>query len=63
MTEIKKQGLKATMMMIVTELIMAGTSIFYKLASNDGMQMSVLIAYRYLFASILFFPLALFIER
>ncbi|KAJ9552309.1 hypothetical protein OSB04_016354 [Centaurea solstitialis] len=62
--ELKKmQGLKATMMMIVAELIMAGTNIFFKLAANDGMHLSILIAYRYLFASLIILPLAFFLER
>ncbi|XP_024959867.1 WAT1-related protein At1g25270-like [Cynara cardunculus var. scolymus] len=59
----KMQGLKATMMMIATQLATAGITIFYKLAANDGMHITILIAYRYLFASLIIFPLALFIER
>lgn len=41
----------------------AGVNIFYKLAVLDGMDMRVLVAYRYLFASAFLAPLAYFIER
>ncbi|XP_028095523.1 WAT1-related protein At1g68170-like [Camellia sinensis] len=41
----------------------AVVNIFYKMAANDGMKMTVLIAYRFLFASAFILPLALFLER
>ncbi|KAJ9552307.1 hypothetical protein OSB04_016352 [Centaurea solstitialis] len=59
----KMQRVKATMMMIAAQLAMAGTTIFYKLAVNDGMHITILITYRYIFASIIIFPLALYLER
>ncbi|XP_062224984.1 WAT1-related protein At1g68170-like [Phragmites australis] len=49
--------------MVVVQVIFAGVNIFYKLALCDGMDMRVLIAYRYLFASAVLAPLAYFIER
>ena len=49
--------------MVVVQIIFAGVNIFYKLALCDGMDMRVLIAYRYLFASAVLAPLAYFIER
>nr|CAB3488757.1 unnamed protein product [Digitaria exilis] len=49
--------------MVVVQVIFAGVNIFYKLAVSDGMDMRVLVAYRYLFASAFLAPLAYFIER
>ncbi|KAH7833518.1 hypothetical protein Vadar_007108 [Vaccinium darrowii] len=57
------QGLKPAMMMVVVQALLAGVNIFYKLAGNIGMSLSVLIAYRFLFAALVIVPLALFIER
>ncbi|PWA93788.1 eamA domain, WAT1-related protein [Artemisia annua] len=59
----KIQSLKATLMMIACQLIVAALSISYKVASNDGMHVSILITYRYLVSSFLILPLALIIER
>ncbi|XP_076947482.1 WAT1-related protein At1g25270-like [Bidens hawaiensis] len=49
--------------MVAAELVIAAFSVSYKLAADDGMNMKVLITYRYLFASILIFLVALFLER
>lgn len=49
--------------MVVVQVMSAGVNIFYKLAVLDGMDMRVLVAYRYLFASAFLAPLAYFIER
>ncbi|RCV14779.1 hypothetical protein SETIT_3G005500v2 [Setaria italica] len=49
--------------MVLVQVIFAGVNIFYKLAVCDGMDMRVLVAYRYLFASAFLAPLAYFIER
>ncbi|WVZ87785.1 hypothetical protein U9M48_034368 [Paspalum notatum var. saurae] len=49
--------------MVVVQVMFAGVNIFYKLAVSDGMDMRVLVAYRYLFASAFLAPLAYFIER
>ncbi|KAL8222712.1 hypothetical protein R6Q57_020111 [Mikania cordata] len=57
------QRLKATLMIVAARFAMAGVTISFKFAADFGMHMSVLITYRYLFASILIFPLALFLER
>ncbi|KAL8222713.1 hypothetical protein R6Q57_020112 [Mikania cordata] len=57
------QRLKATLMMVAAEVVIAAFTVSYKLAATDGMHMRVLITYRYLFASILIFPLALYLER
>ena len=49
--------------MVVVQVVFAGVNIVYKLAVSDGMDMRVLVAYRYLFASAFLAPLAYFIER
>ncbi|GMP64304.1 hypothetical protein CsSME_00025648 [Camellia sinensis var. sinensis] len=55
--------LKAAMIMVVVQIAFAVVNIFYKMAANDGMKMTVFIAYRFLFASAFILPLALFLER
>ncbi|PWA42332.1 eamA domain, WAT1-related protein [Artemisia annua] len=59
----KVQSLKATLMIIAYQLMNAALSISYKVASNDGMRVSILITYRYLISSVLILPLALIIKR
>ncbi|WCJ29865.1 nodulin MtN21 /EamA-like transporter family protein [Euphorbia peplus] len=56
------QGLKPVFLMILAQIILAGMNIFYKLAVNDGMSMRVLIAYRWMFASVFTIMLALVFE-
>lgn len=56
-------GLKAAFLMVLVQLAYAVVSILYKLVANDGMSLCVLVAYRYLFASIFMVPLAYFVER
>ncbi|XP_042480411.1 WAT1-related protein At1g68170-like [Macadamia integrifolia] len=55
--------LKPVLMMVLVQAISAGVSVFYKLATEDGMNMRILVAYRYIFATILLAPFAFFIER
>ncbi|KVI01792.1 Drug/metabolite transporter [Cynara cardunculus var. scolymus] len=57
------QGLKATMMMIIAQVISAGINILYIFVGNDGMNLSILMTYRFLCASIVVAPLALLVER
>ncbi|XP_061338553.1 WAT1-related protein At1g68170-like [Gastrolobium bilobum] len=57
------EGLKPAILMVVVQFSYAGVSILYKLVANDGMSLSVLMAYRFLFASAFMVPLAFFIER
>ncbi|KAJ3681501.1 hypothetical protein LUZ60_015990 [Juncus effusus] len=57
------EGLKPVLGMVMVQMAFAGLNIFYKLAINDGMDMKVLIAYRYLFATCFLLPLAFFFER
>ncbi|KAL5214848.1 hypothetical protein ABZP36_004000 [Zizania latifolia] len=58
------EGLKPVSGMVLVQVVFAGVNIFYKLAVVcDGMDMRVLVAYRYLFASAVLAPLAYFVER
>ncbi|XP_054803936.1 WAT1-related protein At1g68170-like [Prosopis cineraria] len=57
------EGLKPAMLMVVLQLTYAGINVLYKLAVNDGMNLRILIAYRYMFATLFIAPLALFLER
>ncbi|KAG0452363.1 hypothetical protein HPP92_025027 [Vanilla planifolia] len=56
-------GLKPALGMVLVQIVFAGVNIFYKLAVNDGMDMSILVAYRYLFATASLGPFAFFLER
>ncbi|KDP46086.1 hypothetical protein JCGZ_06597 [Jatropha curcas] len=55
--------LKPILLMVVAQLSFSGVNVFYKLASYDGMNLRVLIAYRFIFASAFLIPLALIFER
>ncbi|KAI9110212.1 hypothetical protein K1719_018654 [Acacia pycnantha] len=60
----KMEDLKPALMMIVVQVGYAGVSILYKVVSNDkGISLTILIAYRFLFASFFMVPLAFFVER
>ncbi|XP_027343444.1 WAT1-related protein At1g68170-like [Abrus precatorius] len=56
-------GLKPAFLMVVVQFSYAGVSILYKMVANDGMSLSVLMAYRFLFASLFMVPLAYLVER
>ncbi|KAL8162296.1 hypothetical protein V2J09_013785 [Rumex salicifolius] len=56
-------GMMAPTMMVFVQVSVAGANIFFKLASLDGMNLSILVAYRFLFAAAFISPLAYFIER
>lgn len=57
------RGLKPAAAMVLVQVVFAGGNILYKLALNDGMDVRVLVTYRYLFAAAFIAPLAFFIER
>ncbi|XP_028783129.1 WAT1-related protein At1g68170-like [Neltuma alba] len=57
------EGLKPVMLMVVLQLTYAGINVLYKLAVNDGMNLRIVIAYRYMFATVFIAPLAFFLER
>ncbi|KAF1886512.1 hypothetical protein Lal_00045745 [Lupinus albus] len=56
-------SLKAPFVMVVVQVAYAGVSILYKLVAKDGMNLSILMAYRFLFASAFIVPLAFLVER
>ncbi|KAJ1695837.1 hypothetical protein LUZ63_012535 [Rhynchospora breviuscula] len=56
-------GLKPVLGMILVQTGFAGMNIIYKLAIDDGMDLRILTAYRYAFATVFLVPLAFLLER
>ncbi|CAH9081746.1 unnamed protein product [Cuscuta epithymum] len=56
------EEMKPVVMMVTVMVAYGGMSILYKVASNGGMSLRVLIAYRFIFAAAVITPLALYIE-
>ncbi|WJX21973.1 hypothetical protein P8452_11333 [Trifolium repens] len=56
-------GLKPTLLMIMVQITFAGVNLLYKLAVNDGMNLRIVVAYRFIFATAFIAPLAFFLER
>ncbi|TKY59554.1 WAT1-related protein [Spatholobus suberectus] len=56
-------NVKPVLLMIVLQILYAVVNIMLKLVADDGMSLSVLIAYRFIFASAFIVPLALIFER
>ncbi|XP_054800137.1 WAT1-related protein At1g25270-like [Prosopis cineraria] len=54
--------LKPAMLMVVVQIAYAGVNVLYKLAVNDGMNLRVVVAYRFIFATVFIAPLALVLE-
>ncbi|XWS40299.1 hypothetical protein CRYUN_Cryun18bG0128500 [Craigia yunnanensis] len=55
--------LKPPLLMVLVRVIFAGVNVMYKLAANDGMNLRIIIAYRFMFATVIMVPLALILER
>ncbi|KAL3729659.1 hypothetical protein ACJRO7_026743 [Eucalyptus globulus] len=55
--------MKAALMMVVVQVAFGGINILYKLTVSNGMNLSVVIAYRFMFATTVLAPLAFFLER
>ncbi|XP_031259819.1 WAT1-related protein At1g09380-like [Pistacia vera] len=55
--------LKPAFFMVVVQVAYAVVNVLYKLAANDGMSLSVIVAYRFIFATVFTVPLALILER
>ncbi|TXG67494.1 hypothetical protein EZV62_008769 [Acer yangbiense] len=49
--------------LIFVHIVFGGTPVFYKLALNDGMSMTVLATYRLIFSAVSLAPIAFFVER
>lgn len=56
-------GMKPVMVMVLVQILFAGMNILYKLVADDGMNFTILIAYRMMFAAAFMLPLALVFER
>ena len=57
------KGFKPAILMVVLQMTYTGINVLYKLAVNDGMNLRVVIAYRYMFATAFIAPLAIIVER
>ncbi|KAK4564169.1 hypothetical protein RGQ29_006307 [Quercus rubra] len=57
------QSSKPGILMVVGQMVYAGMNILYKLVSENGVNLRILIAYRMLFATAFMVPLALIFER
>ncbi|KAK4762082.1 hypothetical protein SAY87_029966 [Trapa incisa] len=55
--------MKPVVVMLMVQVAYAGVNIVYKLAANDGMNLRLVVAYRFLFAAAVVAPLAFFMER
>ncbi|CAL8997958.1 unnamed protein product [Prunus brigantina] len=56
-------GMKPVMVMVLVQILFAGMNILYKLVADDGINFTILIAYRMMFAAAFMLPLALVFER
>nr|KAJ0184904.1 hypothetical protein LSAT_V11C900503360 [Lactuca sativa] len=55
--------LKPVLLMLTVQTTFAGVNVLYKLAANDGMNLPILVAYRFIFSTAFIVPLALLVER
>ncbi|KAL8155933.1 hypothetical protein AgCh_001108 [Apium graveolens] len=55
--------LKLTLAIILIQFLSAGIYVLYKLCANDGMNLNIMVAYRFIFAAAFMLPLAFFLER
>ncbi|KAJ0079018.1 hypothetical protein Patl1_23555 [Pistacia atlantica] len=55
--------LKPALVMAGVQVVYAGGTILYKLAVIDGMSFSIILAYRFIFSTVVMVPLAFFVER
>ncbi|GLT64936.1 hypothetical protein SLA2020_373970 [Shorea laevis] len=55
--------LRPLMFMVTVQVVFAGANVLFKLAANDGMSLRVIVAYRFVFATVFMMPLALIVER
>ncbi|KAG8651065.1 hypothetical protein MANES_07G091700v8 [Manihot esculenta] len=56
-------GVKPAILMVVVHIAYTGVNVLYKLAANEGLNLRILIAYRWIFSSAFLVPLALIVER
>lgn len=55
--------LKLALAVILNQFLSAGIYLLYKLCADDGMNLNVMVAYRFIFAAAFMLPLAFFLER
>ncbi|XP_044490012.1 WAT1-related protein At1g68170-like [Mangifera indica] len=55
--------LKPVLVMVAVQVVYAGGTIFYKLAVIDGMNSSIIVAYRFIISTAIMLPFAFFVER
>ncbi|RAL49484.1 hypothetical protein DM860_012917 [Cuscuta australis] len=59
----RRQSLKAAVLMVAVEAVLTGVNVMLKLAASDGMSLSVLVFYRFFFAALFISPVAFLLER
>ncbi|GLT95102.1 hypothetical protein SLE2022_128050 [Rubroshorea leprosula] len=57
------RGLKTAVAMVVAQVIITGVNVLYKLTADAGVNLMVIVAYRFMFATVFMVPLALIVER
>lgn len=57
------ESTKPIVLMIVVQSIYAVVNVMFKMVANEGSNLSVLVAYRYVISSAITLPIALFFER
>ncbi|KAI6678637.1 hypothetical protein NL676_039433 [Syzygium grande] len=55
--------MEALLVMVVVQVAFAGVTILYKLTASNGMNLILVVAYRFIFAMVFMAPLAFFLER
>ena len=56
-------GLKPAILMVGIHIAFAGVNVLYKLTVNDGMNLRIVVAFHFIFATFFIAPLALILER
>jgi hypothetical protein len=54
------QGFKPALMMVVVQISLASVNVLYKIATNEGMDVKILTAYRLMFAAASTIPMPIF---
>ncbi|RLN12906.1 hypothetical protein C2845_PM09G17110 [Panicum miliaceum] len=57
------EGAKPAAAMVALQLLFSALQIFIELALDDGMDVRILVAYRFMFAAAVLCPVAFFMER
>jgi hypothetical protein len=57
------QGFKSALMMVVVQISLASVNVLYKIATNEGMDVKILTAYRLMLTAASTIPMAIFFKR